>query len=327
LKRFVWGSGRLIPNNGGESRPSHIFRSAALSGIRATHTSVLGDARRQGNSVNVMKWLVRLAGIAAAVFVIYFVANLSSLYARVKLDRSYPALSRYAFERTPRIAIVGSSMSFRLYEGYFGTSLRNLSIGGGSASTGLAIIASYTSIPDLILVETNILSRPIEPDLVAAFGSNTSEPYQWFRPARAVISWVYRWVKYKSEAENVKRLPLLRPETYDIVQNVNATIAEYAGKNWDAIMRPHMRELAAQVQELERRGCKVLLFELPAVPQLRDNEYVRVARQIAKEAFPDEVRWLEISDQELRWVDASHFDERSAILVARQIDKYLAAER
>jgi hypothetical protein len=277
--------------------------------------------------VNVMRWLVRLAGIAAAVFAVYFVANFSSLYERVKLDRSFPTLSRYAFERTPRIAMVGSSMSFRIYEGYFSTPLRNLSIGGGSPATGLAIVGSYQSLPELILVETNILSRPIEQNLVDAFGSNTSEPYQWFRPARAVISWIYRWTKYKSEAENVKQLPLLRPETYDIEQNVNATIEEYAGKNWDAIMRPHMRELATQVQELERRGCKVLLFELPTAPQLRDNEYVRVARKLTKEAFPEEVRWLEISDQELRWVDASHFDERSAILVARQIDRHLAAER
>jgi hypothetical protein len=31
----------------------------------------------------------------------------------------YSALSRYVFERTPNIAIVGSSMPFRMYEGYF----------------------------------------------------------------------------------------------------------------------------------------------------------------------------------------------------------------
>ena len=146
-----------------------------------------------------MKWSIRLAGIATAIFLVYFAANLPMLYERVKLDRSYPALSRYVFERTPDIAIVGSSMSFRLYEGYFDTSLRNLSIGGGSAATSLAIINSYRSIPSLILVETNILSRPIDKQLVDAFGANPSEPYQWFKPARAVISWLYYWIKYRSE--------------------------------------------------------------------------------------------------------------------------------
>jgi len=245
------------------------------------------------------------------------------LYERVKLDRSYPALSRYVFERTPDIAIVGSSMSFRLYEGYFDTPLRNLSIGGGSAATSLAIINRYRSIPSLILVETNILSRPIDKELVDAFGANPSEPYQWFKPARAAISWVYYWIKYKSEAENAKRLPLLRPETYDIRASVNTTVREYAGKNWDEIMSPRMRELAELIRELERRGCKMLLFELPSPPEIRDDAYVRVARKLAKGAFPDESHWLPISDEELRWVDASHMDERSAILVAQQIDRQL----
>jgi len=47
---------------------------------------------------------------------------------------------------------------------------------------------------------------------------------------------------------------------------------------------------------------------------------------VAKEAFPDTEKWLAISDDrsELRWIDASHMDERSAIIVAQQIDRYLA---
>jgi len=52
--------------------------------------------------------------------------------------------------------------------------------------------------------------------LVDAFGADPSEPYQWFKTARAVISLIYYWIKYKSEADNVRSLPLLRPETYDI---------------------------------------------------------------------------------------------------------------
>jgi hypothetical protein len=273
----------------------------------------------------VKKWATRLAGVAAVFFLVFFAANFRPLYERVRLDRSYPALSRYEFERTPSIAIVGSSMSFRIYEGYFETPLRNISIGGGSPATGLAIVASYQSIPNLILVETNILSRPIEQNLVDAFGANPSEPYQWFKPARAVISWIYCRIKYKSEAEDVRRLPLLRPETYDIRENVNATIAAFAGKDWDAIMRPHTRELAELVQGLERRGSKVLLFEQPFPPGIRNDSYVRTAHRLAREAFPDDSRWLPISDEELRWVDANHMDERSAILVARQIDSHLAS--
>jgi hypothetical protein len=50
-----------------------------------------------------------------------------------------------------------------LFEGYFlRTRPRNIAIGGGSALTGLAIIASYQKLPHLIFVETNILSRPVD---------------------------------------------------------------------------------------------------------------------------------------------------------------------
>ena len=120
-------------------------------------------------------WTIAAAAIAA---VGYFAVNLPALYARVKLDRSFPALSRYVFEPTPEIVLVGSSMAYRLYEGYFSTSVRNLAIGGGSPLTGLAIIASYEQLPRTILVETNIMSRPIDVALVSAFGQSGDEAIQ-----------------------------------------------------------------------------------------------------------------------------------------------------
>jgi hypothetical protein len=94
-------------------------------------------------------------------------------------------------------------------------SVETASLGGGLPATGLAIVASYRSIPKLIFVETNILSRPVEQNLFDAFGANPSEPYQRFKPTRAFVSWVYYRIKYKSESENVKRLPCQRPTTYE----------------------------------------------------------------------------------------------------------------
>lgn len=264
-----------------------------------------------------------LAAIAAAVFLIYFGVNVGSLYERVRLDRSFPALSRYAFERTPNIAIVGSSMSFRLYEGYFDTPLRNLSIGGGSSATGLAIISSFRPIPSIILVETNILSRPIDRTLVEAFGSNPSEPYRWFRPARAAISWIYYWIKREPQHEIAQRLLAGPAATYDISANVAATIADYKGKDWQAIMTPNVQALEELVSGLQRRGARIFLIELPSPPELRADEYVVTAGKLARAAFPDPKQWIEINDADLRWVDASHVDERSAVVIARQLDGHL----
>ena len=270
-----------------------------------------------------LRRLFRLATVAAAIFLIYFVVNARSLYERVRLDRSFPALSRYVFERTPDIAIVGSSMSFRLYEGYFDTPLRNLSIGGGSSATSLAIIASFRSVPPIILVETNILSRPVEQDLVEAFGNNPSEPYKWFRPARAVISRIYYWIKYSPQRERAQGLLAGPAASYDISASIAATVAEYGAKDWQAIMKPNVETLGHLVSDLERRGSRIVLFKLPSPPELRAIEYAVTSSKLARETFPDSKQWIEIDDSELRWVDAAHLDERSAVLVARQLDGHL----
>src|SRR5436190_22707856 len=91
-------------------------------------------------------------------------------------------------------------------------------------------------------------------------------------------------------------------------------------------MQPNVEELKRLVAALEGRGCHIVLFELPSAPGIRKTEYVKAAHILAKEAFPSVEKWLAISDDrsELRWVDASHMDERSAIIVTQQIDRYLA---
>src|ERR1700694_6066044 len=104
------------------------------------------------------------------------------------------------------------------------------------------------------------------------------------------------------------------------------TMKEYNGRDWGQIMRPNVEELKRLVAALEVRGCHIVFFELPSAPGIRETGYVKAAHMLAKEAFPGAEKWLAISDDrsELRWIDASHMDERSAILVAQQIDRYLA---
>jgi hypothetical protein len=174
-----------------------------------------------------VKLAFRLFAVLAILFGAYFIANLPELYARVKLDRQNVGLSRYAFERTPEVVLVGSSMTFRAYEHYFSVPVRNLSVGGDSPLTGLSIIASYEKLPKLILVEINIMSRPVDRAVTAQFGKNPFEPYRWFRPARAVISAVYYWIKFNPETERIRQLLKIEPQDYDISQSVSDAVREY----------------------------------------------------------------------------------------------------
>jgi hypothetical protein len=256
----------------------------------------------------------------ALVLAVWFLTNLPALYARVKLDRSFPALSRYEFEPTPNIVLVGSSMTFRLYEGYFRTPLRNLAISGGSSLTGLAIIANYQSLPRLILVETNIMSRPADAALVAQFGKNDSEQFKWFRPVRAAISAIYYRLKYKSEAENVERLPKLEPADYNISASVADTKGEFNKDQLDNDMASSTEEMKRLVAGLKSRGCKIIFYELPFPGGLGETHFATKARTLTRAAFQKD-KWLTIGPvDQLRWVDAAHMDERSALIVAQEID-------
>ncbi len=251
--------------------------------------------------------------------------NYSQLYARVYDDRRFPALSRYALEPTPEVALVGSSMISRVYEGYFQTRLRNVAIGGGSPVTGLAIIASYPALPRIIVVETNILSRPVDPALVEKFGNNDSAPFRWFRPYRVAISYIYYWLKYQSESDNVARLPRQPPSSYDIKTSLDETEVEYSGRSLDQQMAANTETLRGLVANLESRGCRIYFVELPYPGNLGNSHFAQTARSLAHKAFPERAKWPDIDYHlpELRWIDASHMDERSAIIVAKEIDGFL----
>jgi len=262
----------------------------------------------------------------ATAFAVYFFANLPMLYERVKLDRSYPALSRYIFERTPDTVLAGTSMTLRISEGYFSIPLRNVSISGRSSLTGLSIIASYQSLPSLILVEVNVMSWGVDPVYVEQFGKNDAESYRWFRPARALISYVYHWIKHKSESNNVARLPLLEPSEYEISDELNAAREEYDNPGFDKLIKLDTDTLKQLVTDLESRGSKVLLYELPYPGNLGESRYATTVRGLARETFPAE-KWLKLrlpTDQ-LRWTDAAHLDPRSAIIVAKEIESAIRA--
>ena len=249
--------------------------------------------------------------------------NFSSLYPRIYDDRRFPALSRYALEPTPDIALVGSSMTFRIYERYFKTRLRNVSISGGSPLTGLAILASYPSVPPIVLVETNIMSRVPESELIEKFGDNAAAPFRWFRPYRAVISFVYFWLKYR--AEDVAALRNSTPATYDIATSVEQAATEYARSNFDGAMAENTQTMVRLVSTLEARGCKVYFYELPYPENLGSSHFAVTARTLVHGAFPNPEQWprLDYPLPSLRWVDAAHMDERSAAIVAQQMDGIL----
>jgi len=109
-------------------------------------------------------------------------------------DGTLITYNRYVNEPNPDVVLVGSSLTYRLNETYFATpKLRNLAIAGGSSVTGLAIVARQERLPKIVLVETNVLSRPLDLSLVERYARKGASESLTFRPVRAAVAALELW--------------------------------------------------------------------------------------------------------------------------------------
>jgi hypothetical protein len=98
-------------------------------------------------------------------------------------------VNHYFQSPAPAIALVGSSLTERLKEHYFARrDIRNIGIGGGSALTALTLLADTTwKRPAVIAVETNIMSRGVDQEVVRAF-QKVDDPIATFVSPRTLLA-------------------------------------------------------------------------------------------------------------------------------------------
>lgn len=279
-----------------------------------------------------LAWLSRCLLSAALVLVACAIATARfgqrlQLPAITSRDGALITLNRYVDEPTPDIVLVGSSLTFRLKEEYFATQrLRNLALAGGSPLTGLEIVVNQPKVPKLIVVETNILSRTADQALVARF-STSQHPHQiFFRPVRASVAAYENWMHAPpTHAQNERALQQLLdqpPSDFD-----NHVYLERARQQIDveappAVVSDAVETLGRLVGALELRGARVLFLDMPCAQPIEEARFMRGMHEAVHNAFPDASRWLSIDldRTELRWADGVHLDERSALLVSRNLD-------
>jgi hypothetical protein len=214
-----------------------------------------------------------------------------------------------------------------LKESYFATpKLRNLSIAGGSSVTGLAIVARQERLPKIVLVETNVLSRPLDLSLVERYARKGGSESLMFRPVRAAVAAIELWTHAPPGPAQaaIARDQLLRqpPDNFDNSAYVARVVREQSAEGPTEAVRDNVKRIAELIGAIEQRGSRVLLLEIPYPPQVRQAPATRITDELTHRAFPNPARWLRITlpENELRWPDGGHLDERSALLAARAID-------
>jgi hypothetical protein len=246
-------------------------------------------------------------------------------------DGSLYTLNRYVAGPTPDVVLVGSSLTFRLKEAYFASpKLRNLALAGGSPVTGLAIVASQRSLPKIILVETNVLSRPVDEALVERYATGAGTEPKFLRPIRALVA-AGENLAHAPESRDELRAELDRllaqpPSSFDNSVYLARVLREQDEDPAEAV-RANVERMKALIALAEQRGTRVLLFELPELPEVARARAVSITHTIVHAAFGDDDRWLQVDapTEQLRWADGFHLDERSAVMFARAMESALAA--
>jgi hypothetical protein len=218
------------------------------------------------------------------------------------------------------IVLVGSSLSYRLNEQFFEQGgVRNASIPGGSSLTGLAVIESASaSRPRVIAVETNILNRGVDNDLLNRF-RKAKRSADTFRPLRTLAAYYQRALD-DVPAVSVASILERAPATYDSERGIADALAEWNKPIYrEAILRD-TRTLKSLVEKLEAQGIRIFFYEMPYSPNLDQSGYVTMTRKILDQIFGpanDRRLKLEYPAGELRWNgDGAHLDERSAVIIA-----------
>lgn len=285
---------------------------------------------------SIVPWLVKCAVGAATLLL---ACRLATLWVGTSLqqpavttrDGSLITFNRYVQQPLPDIVLVGSSVTWRLKEEYFSLPrVRNLALAGGSPVTGLEIVAKRQRLPKTILIETDVLSRAVDGTLVERFSGAERAQALFLRPVRTAIAALESWNHAPPDPVQARaaRQDLLRqkPSRFDNHVYVERAVREMNAEDPTAAARANAMLMKQLIGEIERRGTRALLIDVPLSPEITDTRAARVTRAIVQDAFPDRAAWLSIDAplSELRWADGVHLDERSALVVVRAIESGLA---
>jgi hypothetical protein len=269
--------------------------------------------------------LLIVCGLATAWF-----GNGLQVPATTTRDGTLITLNRYANEPIPDIVLVGSSLTFRLKEDYFATPhLRNLGLAGGSPVTGLEIVANRQHLPKLVLIETNVLSRPPDATLVERYSKSANAEPLFFRPVRTAVaayeSWHHAPLTHAQVSSALDKL-LMQPPSDSVSGVYHRALEQFNAEDPTAVAHANVSRVKQLISSIEQRGSRALLFELPYSEPIEGSRSANVTREIVHAKFPTPDRWLHIeySRDNLRWADGVHLDERSAVIVVQSIDRALS---
>jgi hypothetical protein len=285
------------------------------------------------NTINSRNWLIRFGVTFALLWI--------SCWAAPRFHAGFPQFrpvttdqmqveifNRYFSLPKPDIVIVGSSLAYHLKDWFFEHGdVRNASIPGGSPLTAMAIIAASPSArPRAIAVETNILDRVLDEELLEKF-RDVKRPRGPLAPMRTLAAWyeAARDGTPSYDAEKIRSIKATPPAPDRSEASVTTSWGDWNRPLDRKALLEHARLLKSLTEKLEAQGVRIFFFEVPYPSRLNESLYTKTARGVFDEVFPpDDKRRLALdypADQMRSEADGVHLDDRSSVIFAAALDK------
>ena len=221
----------------------------------------------------------------------------------------------------PQTVLVGSSLTFRLPPALLEPQVSNIGMVGGSSLTGLAIVDGSGKRPGLVLIETNLLERPLDQPTI---GSQLRFPERFLREHLRVFRTGYDpanllWFALTTLTHQVTAEFVVTPEAakafYAEARKTKARPPE------SVAFHQKLQQTAGLIASLEAKGIKVGFFELPIDKGLIDSPadtYIR--HEVARAFPPGRYCWLHLGvEGGAHTLDGVHLAAEDAAVIARQI--------
>ncbi len=254
---------------------------------------------------------------------------------------------KYQKDHGLEIVMVGSSLSQHFRSEYFKSfDIYNLSLSGGSAMSGLEIIANSRFKPKVILIEANLIYRDADKKLAADF-STSNEKFDKirflvrdFQPIKTLLANLLN--KGQNPDVMLKNPETIADEKESYRLRAEVLLSQLPGKsadqarqierfhedekfNFEEPAKCNLERILEIADGLSKQGVQVIFYELPFPDLVMGAKFSEGVRQIiqnrlASSSIPPLITFS-IDENKLSWPDAHHLDERSSIIVGRDLER------
>jgi len=195
--------------------------------------------------------------------------------------------------------IVGSSLAERLSTTSLQTDFYNLSMSGEGPFTGLEIIRRNAIRPGVVLIETNLLLREENTDVLgSAFCPVISQLrpvapglLERYHPANFIAGKVGEKLVHWSLDATQWLCPKPKPKATEDAESVFEKVLAIHKAEYEILPKPgqieqQIKKLKAFVADLEARGTRCVFVEMPIDNSLTELPQPAAVRNSLREAFP-----------------------------------------